>query len=366
MNKQTERLLLALEGTKPTPFIAHPGFGPIIRRKGFLYIKENFLPQTDGEQDLIEAAEPLFGRPTAQEHQRFRKALYATYLASDFTEDELHPFFSRTCPPLRSEDMSKTATRPSITAQFSDLLNHPSLRPVESTARIGVRLVALGFGVTCNRCGGTGHYSFNSIDGSVCYGCRGAKQKAPKLTAALRNRVQVAVGEGALNTYAARIVEEARLRQLAKGVRAEISEAEAATAWREFHYGRKLPLNEHFDNFSYTLHGWITRIEEYASDLTARMVGVRFTSEERNAAARELVGRLPEFIQRIEILDGLFVRSQAEGITDRHRLAGHAAKATGSYLAQMNASKAACVEADAACIAEYRAHGLSVDLKGDP
>lgn len=28
---------------------------------------------------------------------------------------------------------------------------------------------------TCGRCNGTGHYSYNTKDGTVCYGCRGAK-----------------------------------------------------------------------------------------------------------------------------------------------------------------------------------------------
>ncbi len=26
----------------------------------------------------------------------------------------------------------------------------------------------------CTRCGGTGHYSYNSVDGTVCYGCSGS------------------------------------------------------------------------------------------------------------------------------------------------------------------------------------------------
>jgi hypothetical protein len=28
---------------------------------------------------------------------------------------------------------------------------------------------------TCSRCGGTGHFSFNQLDGTICYGCNGAK-----------------------------------------------------------------------------------------------------------------------------------------------------------------------------------------------
>jgi len=33
---------------------------------------------------------------------------------------------------------------------------------------------------TCSRCGGSGHYSFNTLDGTVCYGCNGSgKQLTP-------------------------------------------------------------------------------------------------------------------------------------------------------------------------------------------
>lgn len=42
------------------------------------------------------------------------------------------------------------------------------------TARPTIGYTAAGFPlVTCTRCGGTGHYSYNAIDGSRCYGCSG-------------------------------------------------------------------------------------------------------------------------------------------------------------------------------------------------
>lgn len=34
----------------------------------------------------------------------------------------------------------------------------------------------------CSRCGGTGRYSYNYVDGSMCYGCRGQKIALPKIT----------------------------------------------------------------------------------------------------------------------------------------------------------------------------------------
>ncbi len=30
--------------------------------------------------------------------------------------------------------------------------------------------------IDCSRCGGTGHYSYNAMDGTICFKCRGAKK----------------------------------------------------------------------------------------------------------------------------------------------------------------------------------------------
>jgi hypothetical protein len=37
---------------------------------------------------------------------------------------------------------------------------------------------------TCGRCGGTGHYSYNQINGTVCFGCHGHKVRLTKRGAA--------------------------------------------------------------------------------------------------------------------------------------------------------------------------------------
>ena len=39
---------------------------------------------------------------------------------------------------------------------------------------------------TCGRCGGSGNYSFNQIDGTRCYGCGGSGIKLTKRGAAAR------------------------------------------------------------------------------------------------------------------------------------------------------------------------------------
>jgi hypothetical protein len=49
---------------------------------------------------------------------------------------------------------------------------------------------------TCSRCGGCGHYSWNAVDGSKCYGCHGTgksytKQAAKAITAVDAKRTEL-------------------------------------------------------------------------------------------------------------------------------------------------------------------------------
>jgi hypothetical protein len=50
------------------------------------------------------------------------------------------------------------------------------------------KVSAAGFEVqTCGRCGGSGRYSFNQVDGDRCYGCHGSGIKYTKRGATARN-----------------------------------------------------------------------------------------------------------------------------------------------------------------------------------
>jgi len=42
----------------------------------------------------------------------------------------------------------------------------------------------------CSRCGGTGYYSYNYIDGTMCYGCRGTKWQYPRITKKLIKEIK--------------------------------------------------------------------------------------------------------------------------------------------------------------------------------
>ncbi len=52
---------------------------------------------------------------------------------------------------------------------------------------------------TCSRCGGSGHYSYNQIDGTVCYGCGGSGKKLTKAGANARRIYEEALSIPAEN-----------------------------------------------------------------------------------------------------------------------------------------------------------------------
>lgn len=65
---------------------------------------------------------------------------------------------------------------------------------------VTTRLLFLGYKETCGRCGGTGQYSFNQMDGTRCYGCMGAKVKLVVKRSQL-NEVKTRVAAGELEPY---------------------------------------------------------------------------------------------------------------------------------------------------------------------
>lgn len=63
------------------------------------------------------------------------------------------------------------------------------------------RLVALGYTEVCGRCGGSGQYSWNQVDGSRCFGCAGAGKVLAKITAAVVTEALARIEAGELTGY---------------------------------------------------------------------------------------------------------------------------------------------------------------------
>lgn len=100
-------------------------------------------------------------------------------------------------------DKLPKAARALVEIAFADELKtmprHKLKRPqrlVASAKRKGVLLGAIALEY-CSRCGGSGRYSFNQIDGDKCFGCHGKGEVVPSTTKCLKAYKAHARSEGA-------------------------------------------------------------------------------------------------------------------------------------------------------------------------
>jgi hypothetical protein len=114
------------------------------------------------------------------------------------------------------------------------------------------RMVFLGYTKACGRCGGSGRYSFNQIDGDKCYGCNGKRNVILPITRKLAVEMKARQDAGELAPYFARIealkAAKARIAPLVAEARAlckPIGDAYGAEYQRK--YGKGGNLDHVFD-----------------------------------------------------------------------------------------------------------------------
>ena len=76
------------------------------------------------------------------------------------------------------------------------------------------RMVALGYTAYCSRCGGSGHYSYNQMHGTRCYGCDGRGETVKPLTRQLLDEMVRRQTAGELDEYFARNRANAEARRM--------------------------------------------------------------------------------------------------------------------------------------------------------
>jgi hypothetical protein len=127
--------------------------------------------------------------------------------------------YLQTCPGMTTATATKKPTR-------QEALNEEAMAlfDVQSEKSIQTVLYALGFRQPCGRCGGTGRYSYNQMDGDRCYGCNGKKNVAVKLTRKVLDEARVKVDAGELvrirEVGAARIAAKKSIAGLIEAARA--------------------------------------------------------------------------------------------------------------------------------------------------
>lgn len=254
---------------------------------------------------------------------------------------------------------------PKIEDRLIELLTHDRLRKIVDATVLKSRLVSMGYGVACGRCGGCGSYSYNQIHGDICYGCGGTGEVAPKLNRELLARVTADIATGKLEEYAAEMVAKADRARVAKRAVAELEAVEAKTAWRAYHYGGNKSTGL-YSSLSFKIHDHMNAVIEHARALAYRSRNQRLPPQERDAATDELARTLPELKARIEAIDRLWVRVRDSGALDTCREAAAAAKATGLWIEEEKARKAACALAKSMVEQELAERGFTPLVDPNP
>lgn len=114
-------------------------------------------------------------------------------------------------------------------ADFFTLLNVAEMSDAKRRKTVlEARIVGLGMGDVCSRCYGSGHYSFNPVNGTTCFKCLGAGFMAPKLTNKLYAALEPIVASGKLDAYLDEVRARIALRNACKGATDAVM-----NAWKE-------------------------------------------------------------------------------------------------------------------------------------
>lgn len=113
-------------------------------------------------------------------------------------------------PDMATPVMAKTQ-KTWKTLKMEDVAKRMGCKP----ALAAQRLVALGYTKTCSRCGGSGRYSWNAIDGDRCYGCGGAGKSVAAVTEGVLAEALERIAKGELAGYFA---EHAARRSIKRAV----------------------------------------------------------------------------------------------------------------------------------------------------
>lgn len=104
------------------------------------------------------------------------------------------------------------------------------------------RMVALGYVEKCSRCGGSGRYSFNPMDGDRCFRCGGKGKSLVKITAKLITEAKARQDAGELNDYFAACRARAEAQRAIEPSMAELNHECGAGGIRA-HYERHNAIN---------------------------------------------------------------------------------------------------------------------------
>lgn len=118
-------------------------------------------------------------------------------------------------------------TNPTFETELATILGSTETTAIARAA--GLKILPV-----CGRCGGSGHYSFNQINGTVCFDCGGCGMVRPKSNeqAAVLTEAKLCVSDGRLDTYMESLAARKRVKAALKKVMAAWLETGISGAYR--------------------------------------------------------------------------------------------------------------------------------------
>lgn len=98
---------------------------------------------------------------------------------------------------------------------------------------------------TCGRCGGSGHYSYNQINGTTCFGCGGSGKRLSKRSKATKARADEMLN---IPVETVKVGDQIRVTDTLTGKwwRQTVREIKVSVmAWQVMPDGQKLPINRY-------------------------------------------------------------------------------------------------------------------------
>lgn len=145
----------------------------------------------------------------------------------------------------------------------------PGRAAAASIAVMNARLVNLGLGATCSRCGGCGQFSFNTRTGTTCFGCDGAGATAPKIDDGLIGRLKKLHSQGVVDQHLEGIAMRVSARNASKQVLDAWSNTRVSSYYNWTRAGKKLePDHTISEQFNEPMHAAYQHVRKLSEALT--------------------------------------------------------------------------------------------------
>lgn len=167
-----------------------------------------------------------------------------------------------------------------------------------------MRLAHLGYTVACDRCGGSGHYSFNPTNGTTCFGCNGSGKKLAPITEEIVAEAQARIANGELDEYFARAKAAKMVESKIQAFNTAYSACETCRRYAA-RYRNSSP-GETLASVEYKAQTLANAAHEEANDLALKY---KYPGKGGRKNPVEIVARIEELTAMLSLIDQALIES---------------------------------------------------------